>query len=464
MGECFFMATIQERSKNSYRITVSCGCDSDGKQIRKTKTVKFPEEMSKAKQKKEAEKQAIQFEQEVQNGTYLDGEKITFGDLAQRWITEYAEKELAPMTVSRYKQLLNRINLALGNLKLCKIQPLHIIQFMNNLAEGGIREDNKFYLKEEHFPFVKERKKELYGVVNERTVASILKSKSTNEKTAHKIANFFDMNLSALFVIHNTKEKLSEQTLLHHFRLLKAILNTAVRWNLLVSNPAERVKPPRVEKKEISCLNGDEINRMLELLKTEPLKYQAAVYIGVFGGLRVGEVTALKWSDIDFQTGKISVTKAAQYISGMGNFEKTPKNDSSKRELILPDIALQILKEHQREQAMERLALGSQWISGDYIFTQWNGKRISYSTISHWFIKWISKTDLPKVTFHGLRHSNASVLIAHGTNIATVSKRLGHSRISTTSDIYTHAIGKMDHEAANTLDAIFAPKLKISQA
>ena len=453
----FFMATIQERSKNSYRITVSCGCDSNGKQIRKTKTVKFPEEMSKAKQRKEAEKRAIQFEQEVQNGTYLDGEKITFGELAQKWITEYAEKELAPMTVNRYKQLLNRINMALGNLKLCKIQPLHIIRFMNNLAEGGIREDNQYYLKNEHLHLIQEQKKTLYQVINERTVANILKGTPTNEKTAQKIASFFDRNLSDLFNVQNTKEKLSQQTLLHHFRLLNTILNTAVRWDLLVNNPAERVKPPRVEQKEINCLNGDEINRMLDLLKTEPLKYQAAVYIGVFGGLRSGEISALTWDDIDFETGKISVTKSAQYISGKGSFIKTPKNDSSKRELILPDIALQILKEHRKAQTAERLKLGSQWVDENYIFTRQNGKCIFCTTINHWFSKWIAKTDLPQITFHGLRHSNASVLIAHGTNIATVSKRLGHSRISTTSDIYTHAIGKMDYEAANMLDSIFTP-------
>jgi len=181
-----------------------------------------------------------------------------------------------------------------------------------------------------------------------------------------------------------------------------------------------------------------------------------------FTGLRPGEVIALQWADIDFQSGKLSITKAGQYIKGMGSFVKSPKNNSSKRGLKLPDIALYKLNELKKEQTLERLAIGNQWINNDNIFAQWNGEPIFYSTIGQWFTKWLPKTDLPKITFHGLRHSNASLLIAHGTNIATVSKRLGHSRISTTSDIYTHAISKMDEEAANTLDNIFTSKIKTS--
>lgn len=449
------MATIKKRSNTSYLITVSCGY-VNGKQVRKNKTINVPESMTKCQKQKAVEKEAVLFEEEVQNGTFLDGEKITFQEFSQRWLTDYAERELAPKTVQRYKTLLGRINQALGGIKLCKLQPPHIISFMGNLAESGIREDNRYIMEKKYIAYFKENKAALSGVkLDARTVANILNGKATNKKAACMIADVAKVSISVLFTPQNTTDKLSSQTLMHHYRLLNTILNTAVQWNLLLNNPAERVKPPRVEREEVKSLNDEEVTVMLQLLENQPPKYQSAIYVAIFGGLRLGEVIALKWADIDFQTGRLSITKAGQYIAELGSFEKSPKNESSKRELKLPAIALKKLREWRTTQALERLALGSQWIDRDNIFTQWNGTPIFYSTISHWFKKWLSRTDLPQITFHGLRHSCASLLIAHGTNIATVSKRLGHSRTSTTSDIYTHAISKMDEEAANTLDCLF---------
>ncbi len=456
------MATIKKRSETSYLITVSCGY-MNGKQIRRNKTVRVSESMTERQKQRAVEKEAVLFEQEVQNGTFLDGEKITFEEFAQKWLTEYAEKELAPKTVSRYKSLLARINQGIGGIKLSKLQPTHIISFMNNLAEEGIREDDRYIMADKYIAYFKENKAELSSLtINARTISSILSGKPTSKKIACKIADEKKINLSALFKTQNTFTKLSSQTIMHHYRLLNTILNTAVQWNLLLNNPVERTKPPRVEQKEIQSLDDAQVANMLRLLESAPVKYQSAVYTAVFGGLRIGEVSALKWTDIDFDTGRISITKSRQYLTGLGIFEKSPKNESSKRELKLPAIALQKLNEWKKEQILERLSIGSRWIDSNSVFTQWNGSPMSPDTISHWFTKWISKTDLPPITFHGLRHSNASLLIAHGTDISTVSKRLGHSRISTTTDIYTHPIKKMDEEAANTLDNIFTPMTKIA--
>lgn len=452
------MATIERRSTNSYRIIVSCGYDGKGKQVRKKKTVTLPDQLTEKQQQKEIQKLAVLFEREVRNGTFLDGDKITFEEFTQKWLADYAERELAPKTVSRYKSLLERINQAIGGIKLCKIQPPHIHSFIKNLSESGVREDSRYIMNKKYITYFKEHKKELQNTgINIRTVASILDGKPTNKKTACKIADEIRIGLSTLFTPQNTADKLSSQTLMHHYRLLNTIFNTAVQWNLIINNPVERTKSPHVEQHETLSLNDDEVTQMLQLLEGAPLKYQAAVYIAVFGGLRVGEVTALQWNDIDLQSGKLSITKARQYITGIGCIEKSPKNESSKRELKLPVIALDKLNELKKEQILERFAVGSRLKDESIIFTQLNGKPMSPDTISHWFSKWIAKTDLPQITFHGLRHSNASLLIAYGTNIVTVSKRLGHSRISTTSDIYTHAINKFDGEAANTLDNIFTP-------
>jgi len=452
------MKNYEELSENSYRLTVCYGYDGKGKQIRKRKTLNYSKATLTDNQKeKEVQANYYAFKREVENGIYLDKGNITFEEFTLKYLEEYAEMKLADKTVDRYKSLLFRINKALGSLKLFKIEPLHIIKFMNNLAEDGIRADHTYILKDEYIPYIKENKKKLYEVVNERTVANILKGKATNGRAVHKIADVTKINISALFNISNAKERLSQQTLLHHYKLLNSILNKAVKWGFILHNPVNGANDycPRVEQKEKEFLNEVEIVKMLELIESEPLKYQVAVYIAVLGGFRIGEVIALKWTDIDFDTNYLSITKSVQYISGKGSTQKAPKNNSSIRTVKLPDKAMLKLRELQKEQTVERQELGSQWIDNDNLFTQWNGERIFYSTISQWFAKWISTTKLPNITFHGLRHSHASLLIAQGKDIASVSKRLGHSRISTTLDVYTHVDSTKDEEIANTLDSMF---------
>ena len=104
------------------------------------------------------------------------------------------------------------------------------------------------------------------------------------------------------------------------------------------------------------------------------------------------------------------------------------------------------------EQDNERTNLGNKWVYSGKIFVQWNGAPMFPQTPSKWFAKWLAQKELPKITFHQLRHSHASILIANGVDIATVSRRLGHAKISTTIDTYTHAIKSRDTAATNLLD------------
>lgn len=445
-------------SANSYRLTVCYGYDGKGKQIRKRKVFKFSKEnLTENQKEKEIQANYYEFKKEVENGVYLDKGNITFESFTKIWLEEYAKIKLAPKTVERYKVLLLRINEVLGGLKLCKIEPDHVIKFMNNLAEGGIRIDHKYILKDEYKPFIKENRKEFFEVVHERTIANILKGRATNGRVAYKIADISKINVTALFTIENSKDKLSQQTLLHHYKLLSSILNKAIKWKYILYNPVNGANDycPRVERQKKEFLNHTEIAKMLKLIESEPLKYQAAVYIAVLGGLRLGEIIALKWDDINLDSRILNITKAGQYVNGMGNFEKTPKNNHSIRSVMLSQIAILKLRELQAEQTNTRQDLGSQWVDNDNIFTQWNGERISYGTISHWFGKWIATTDLPDVTFHGLRHSHASWLVAQGKDIASISKRLGHSSIVTTLNVYTHADSKKDEDIADTIDISF---------
>ena len=148
------MASIEKRSNGSYRITVSTGYDINGKKLRKHKTISLPDNMTERQREKEVQKQAVLFEQQVENGTYLDGEKITFEEFSEKWLTDYAEKQLAPGTLKPYRtRLRKRIIPAIGHIKLSKLQPHHLMVFYNNLTESGVRLD-AYYVPEFAFTTV----------------------------------------------------------------------------------------------------------------------------------------------------------------------------------------------------------------------------------------------------------------------------------------------------------------------
>ena len=218
------MASIEKRSENTYRITVSTGYDSKGKKIRKSKTIKLDDSLTEKQKKKELERQAVLFEQLVENGTYLDGEKITFGDFIEKWLTDYAEKQLAPGTLNPYKmRLKKRIIPALGHIKLSKMQPQHLLAFYNNLAEGGIRLDTYHIPNERLISTIKNTRAADIGI-SPKTHIRIRQGKRTKPDVANKIANYFGKDIKELFNADGKQETLSEKTIKHHHDLISSIL------------------------------------------------------------------------------------------------------------------------------------------------------------------------------------------------------------------------------------------------
>jgi len=446
------MPHIEQLSANSFRIEVSTGYDANGKKLRKRKTIKLDEGLTEKQRKKELDTQTALFEREVQNGTYLNGDKITFAEFADIWLVDYAEKQLAPKTVAEYKKLLTRVVPAIGHLKISKLQPAQLNELYNNLSESGMRLDNRYCLNPKYTDILKSNRAEL--PVNQKTAISIIKGNPTTYSVARRLCECLRVQLNELFSVKVKSEKLSGNSINHYHRLISSILTAAVQNQLILSNPAQRVKPPKIGKKEAAHYDDDTAIKLFELLSSEPLKYQAAVYIAIFGGLRLEEVTGLNWSDIDFDKKTIDINKTSQYITGMGIIEGQTKTEKSARNITISDAVINILKAYRLEQQKERLKLADLWIETGKIFVQWNGKPMFPSTPSSWFHKWLKKSGLPALKFHDLRHTNASLLISQGVDVALVSKRLGHSQITTTLNIYTHAINKYDAGAAQVLDEL----------
>ena len=456
------MADVEQRG-DSYRIKVSCGYDLNGKQITKKKTWKPDSTMTQKQIEKELNKQKVLFEEKCKSGQFLDG-SINFAEFAERWFLDHAEKQLKRKTIARYREMMNRINQAIGHIKLEKLQPHHLIGFYSNLEEAGIRADTKYKPHDGFNELLKSKgltklKLSKLAHVSVGTINACGNGSNVNHKSAEAVCKALECAVNKLFSKSEAKP-LSSKTIRHHHRLISSILNTAVQWQVMPSNPCDRVKPPKVDIKESRYLDDKETARLLELLEEAPIMYKAITHLFLYTGFRRGELCGLEWKDLDFVNSTISVRRSSLYLPSIGVFEDTTKNHSSDRIIKVSTSAMELMKDYKKTQNIERLKLGELWEDNDKLFTQWNGKPIHPDSVSNWFSGFIKKSDLPNVSIHSLRHTNATLLIASGTPLKTVSKRLGHAQLSTTSNIYAHAIQTTDEAAAETLQDILKPNQK----
>lgn len=394
------MATARKKGRG-YEIRVSCGIDINGKKLGKSKTWIPDEGMTQKQIEKELARQKVLFEEEVKNGICPDN-KIRFVDFSKRWMDEYAKVNLTIKTYARYEIYLKRINQGIGHLKLKDITPLQLNAFYRSLEADGVNQRKRY------------------------------------DENGDLINN----------------GKLAPKTILDHHRVISKILSTAVKWGLLEKNVAMRADPPKVPHREISYLNEQEVRQMLTLLEKEPIQYQTMITLLVYTGIRRGELCGLEWKDIDFENQVMHVVRSAQYIGNKTMITKEPKTKSGIRHFSLSIHACILLKKYKRWQLEQKFNAGDQWTESDRLFTSWNGKPIHPDTVTDWFSKFIKRSGLPYVTLHSLRHTNATLMIAEGTDVCTVSRRLGHANTATTLNIYAHALKSKDREAANTLDNV----------
>ena len=401
------MATIQKRG-DTYRITVSCGYDLNGKQIRRTMTWTPEPGMTRRQTEKELGRQAVLFEERCRTGQVLDG-NIKFADFAERWFKDYAEKQLRPTTVARYHVLMPRINAAIGHIRIDKLQPHHLMQFYNNLAETGVREDTRYQSTVDFKALLKSRgmtKREFAKQANISVYVldSVTRGDKISATSAHKITSTLNLPLDKVFHPAEGKDALAVSTILHHHRLISSMLSTAVKWQLIFSNPCSRVVLPKNKRKEAVYLDEEQAAQLLQALESESLQHQVIVKLLLYTGMRRGELCGLEWKDIDFERAVISVRRSSLYLSGKGVFEDETKNETSERCMKVSDDVIAMLRIWRAEQAKERLRLGDQWQDNDRLFTAWNGAPIRPDVITAWFHKFVTKNGLPPIHVHSLRH------------------------------------------------------------
>ncbi|NLB81532.1 MAG: tyrosine-type recombinase/integrase [Clostridiaceae bacterium] len=475
------MATIRERG-GAYQIRVSLGYNMQGKQISKTMTYTPAPGMTKKQIEKEVNRQATLFEEKCKNGFVLDG-STRFADYALKWL-EINEGNLAPKTYIRYNSLLDRINPAIGHIKLENLQAHHLQEFYNNLAEDGIINLKPKAAGKNLGEYLKKNKITKADISSKTKIAtSTIKAacdgKNILLEKAEAIAKALGVNFSDVFTVcNNNGAGLSEKSILHHHRLISVILGSAYKQGYVFRNVSTLATPPKVKQKDVDFLDEKEALSLCEALRGAPIKWKTALLLLLYTGMRRGELVGLEWSDIDFKSNLIHIKRTVQYVVGTkyeytdenGVFhkgrliEKEPKTKSSIRYISVDDGVMYLLNDYKKWWLEQKLLNGDRWVKTNKIFIKENGGVMHPDSITEYTKKFVKQNNLPHFTPHSLRHTNISIMIANGVDIKTVSARAGHSNITTTGNIYTHQIQSANAKAADKIGNIFSKIQKEKQA
>ena len=258
---------------------------------------------------------------------------------------------------------------------------------------------------------------------------------------------------------HNTLKKsggkggrpLSARTVGHAHRVLHRGLQRAVNSEVLARNVASVISPPKVEEEEIRILTADQIVTVIERLVGHPL-YEIAV-VDLATGVRRGELLAMRLSDVDLDEAKIRIERSLEETRNGLRF-KPPKTKHGKRTISLPPNAVTVLREHRRKLLETRLALGLGKPNADtLLFGQPDGAPMRPDQLSWLWRSACKSLQLPQVSFHALRHTHASALIAAGLDVVALSRRLGHGSPTVTLRVYGHLFNRDDSAAARAIEA-----------
>lgn len=273
------------------------------------------------------------------------------------------------------------------------------------------------------------------------------------EEITPVIVRAYITELQANGVSERNGAPLSYNTVAKHYNVLHTFFEAAVTDEIIEFSPMLRMKKPKPKKDDIKmeskALTLDQSKRLIECLKNEPLMWRALVMLLLDSGCRRGEAVALRWDDVDLKTGYTQVKGNAQYTVEKGKYITTPKSGKG-RMVILNQPVIAILKEWKREQTKWLLSMGLPHTG--FIFTQDDGEMLNPNAPTKYLSKFGKKYNFPGLHPHTLRHTMATVSIANGADVVSISKKLGHAAPSITLNIYSHANQEAQLRANKSLE------------
>lgn len=338
-----------------------------------------------------ARNEMARLERELDTGTYIEPNKWTLGTYLEHWLETYAQPNLAPSTYASYERIIRKHIIAeLGRVALEKLVPMQIQSYYSKRLQNGRRDGQ--------------------GGLSARTVQ-------------------------------------------YHHRVLREALQHAVKWQILVRNPADACEAPRPSRPEMTVLDDAGVGRMLGEIQEH---YDRDLLItAVFTGMRQGELLGLRWQDVDLDRAMIRVQQTVGFIPKLGFVFREPKTKKSRRQIDLPSWVVEALKRRKTQVAKDKLASGEAYAKGlNLVFCTPEGKPLDPSGLTRRFKTVAKKIDSPKLRFHDLRHTHATMLLIQGVHPKVVQERLGHESINITLDIYSHVLPGMQKEAVARIEAL----------
>ena len=251
-------------------------------------------------------------------------------------------------------------------------------------------------------------------------------------------------------------QPIAATTVKRYVTVFRSVLSLAYKMEYMdidISN-SRRLVFPKEQKKEVEVYNQSEVKQILSALLEEPIYIRAIIEVAFFTGCRRGEIVGLKWEDIDFENHRLYVRRSIYKLHGEKAQEKPPKTKSSMRNMVIPQRLIDTLSEYKAYQDKYIALMGNGWNNFNYVFTEIDGNVMNPHTPTKQFDHFLKRHGIRHLKFHGLRHTSATMLLANGCDIKTVSTRLGHSDLDTTN-IYVHSITESDKGAADTFDRIY---------
>lgn len=405
------MGFVEKRGKNSWRICTQVKVGGEWQWVRPT--IHMDPDLPEDTQRREATRELLKLE------TRLAGELPEVPTLrawSETWLEKHLDDDASPVTVANYRYLLgSRILPILGDKPITDLTPAMLTDWLHQVR---------------HSPRKSTRLPE----------DQLSRPRRQGEK---------------LISASKAAKPLSVKTTLLYYGCMKTMLAAAVRIGLLEYNPMDRVKRPKQRKRKPTTLPERDVVALLSLIIDEaPQPLRLAVLLAMLCGLRLGEVGALRYMDVNWDAGTINISQALKYAPGTGSFLEVPKTDAGERVITLPPTMLRILRDAMWYDVIEEQDSEGKWKPGRWIVHSRYGARVNKDTPSKWFRAFADANGYEGITFHDLRHIHASILLAKHVDLASVSARMGHSDPEVTLRVYADALPPNDQAAATTMDAL----------
>jgi len=446
--------TVRKRNETSYEIRVSL----NGEKFYTTYHVPEGKKLSPSKLEQEITQCALNFKEELKQGFRPTNYKFSaYADYVLETMRTNGTKK---STISGYRKLLDRINPLIGNMVLTEITPQILNRTYQKLEKSTKKQGNAICK-----PLLNEALKEMNITkfsIHEKaniavnTVTNACHGRPIALESATKIAEALGKKVDDLFEINMSTDKLSPKTVSSHAKLIGVILTQAEKEMIVKYNAYTKSKVPKNGTKEADYFETEEIIYILKCLENEPLKWQVIMHLLIILGGRRGEIAGLRFEKIDWDNRQLRLDTNLLYNGDDGVYVDTTKSSSGNRYMPLPTQTMELLRKYKKWYFELRMANGDRWEDTGFMFVQDNGKPMNPTSITSYCRKFGMKYNINHCHPHKFRHSYASTLIMNRLDDVSLARSMGHSRPSTSKNLYGHIMDKAQERSANIIaDAYF---------